>query len=98
MRDLHGLAPGGVCRASIITDGAVVSYTTFSPFSYPDKRNRMCIFCDTFRSRGVLPARPSVNPRRLTLWCSDFPPRSALQRNRAAALPTIPADEWLIKL
>ncbi len=37
MRDLHGLAPGGVYRASNITVGAVVSYTTFSPFSRSDE-------------------------------------------------------------
>jgi hypothetical protein len=35
-RDMLGLAPGGVCRASVITAGAVVSYTTFSPFSSTD--------------------------------------------------------------
>lgn len=44
MRDLHGLAPGGVCRAPNITVGAVVSYTTFSPFSRSDESERDVYF------------------------------------------------------
>jgi len=46
----------------VITDAAVVSYTTFSPVSIiPASRKRgMCVFCDTVRSCGVWPARPSL--------------------------------------
>ena len=44
-RDLHGLAPSGVCRASGITAGAVVSYTTVSPF-LPAEAGR-CLFSVT---------------------------------------------------
>ena len=48
---LHGLAPGGVCPATTVTDGAVRSYRTLSPL--PDRVGRFA-FCGTFP--GVAPA------------------------------------------
>ena len=70
---LLGLAPGGVCRAGGLTDAAVRSYRTFSPF--PPKGR--CIFCGTFPTPV---SRASRQPGRWALpttaaqWCSDFPP------------------------
>jgi len=34
-RPLHGLAPGGVCRATPVTSGPVRSYRTVSPLPVP---------------------------------------------------------------
>jgi hypothetical protein len=50
---LFGLAPGGVCRAPVIADGAVSSYLAFSPFpcacDTTHRGTRWYVFCDTFR-------------------------------------------------
>ena len=45
---LFGLAPDGVYPASPVTRTAVSSYLAISPL--PPRRDRPCIFCDTFRS------------------------------------------------
>jgi len=56
--------------------GLLHHHFTFFP-STPFGVIRMYLFCDTFRSSGILPGRPPFNTGRLALWCSDFPPRSA---------------------
>ena len=43
---LFGLAPGGVCHAAVIADGAVRSYRTFSPLPHADMRR--FVLCGTF--------------------------------------------------
>ena len=48
---LFGFAPGGVCPAAVITNGAVRSYRTISPL--PEQVPAVC-FCGTFP--GVAPA------------------------------------------
>lgn len=68
IRDLHGLAPGGVCLVPpdggipcgtvFIAEDAVVSYTTISPVSFAEAKD-VC-FCGTFRSHGVWPMRPGL--------------------------------------
>ena len=66
------LAPRGVCHAVVVTNDAVVSYTTFSPVSLSRKRG-MCVFCDTIRFRGMLPVEPPLDAGHPALWSSDFP-------------------------
>lgn len=41
-RGLLGLAPGGVYRAALIAECAVVSYTTFSPFLLRLREGDVC--------------------------------------------------------
>ena len=64
------------CGTVVIADDAVVSYTTFSPFPVDLAVIGMCVFCDTVRSCGMLPARPTIDSWHRALGCSDFPPRS----------------------
>ena len=62
---LFGLAPGGVCPATAITNSAVRSYRTFSPLPL---------------TGGMFPVALSIGSRRpdaiwrLALWSPDFPP------------------------
>src|SRR5262245_37770043 len=64
---LFGLAPGGVCQASIITDGPVSSYLAFS--TLPISNDGRYLFCGTFpRSLGA------AISGHLVLWSPDFPP------------------------
>jgi len=64
------------CGTVAIADDAVVSYTTFSPFPDDLAITGMCVFCDTLRSCGMLPARPTIDSWHRALGCSDFPPRT----------------------
>jgi len=67
---LFGLAPDGVFRASVLTLGAVVSYTTFSPL--PERLQtqslgpRRFIFCGTVRRDASRHRLPRVSPTRLS--------------------------------
>tara|TARA_X000000368_G_scaffold410932_1_gene395103 strand:- start:447 stop:737 length:291 start_codon:yes stop_codon:yes gene_type:complete len=62
---LFGLAPGGVCLATVITNSAVRSYRTISPL--PNKLG------------GIISVALSIDSRRpdviwhLALWSPDFP-------------------------
>jgi hypothetical protein len=69
---LHGLAPGGVCRAATVAGRAVRSYRTLSPLPDPAGSPRglaVCFLwhCPWGRPRRVLPG--TVFP-----WSPDFPP------------------------
>jgi hypothetical protein len=64
---LLGLAPDGVCRASVVTNGAVSSYLAFSPL--PNQPTQpltgRCIFCGTFlpvTGTGCYPASCPLEP------------------------------------
>src|SRR5262245_7754016 len=50
---IHGLAPNGVCRAAVVTAGAVGSYPTVSPLPELLAQPRRFVFCGTFL--GVSP-------------------------------------------
>ena len=66
-RPLRGLAPGGVCRAPLVTEGAVRSYRTFSPLP-PNHGGGLFSVALSFRSpRLAVSQHPA-------LWSSDFPP------------------------
>src|SRR5699024_1052818 len=57
-RSLSDLAPGGVCRAGLVTEAAVVSYTTLSPSPpRPEGAEAVCSLwhCPADRSGWVLP-------------------------------------------
>jgi len=83
-RSLFGLAPSGVCPATIIADGAVRSYRTFSPLPRllpPEPRTSR----DPRQVRGAvyflwhfpltrLESGPPAVSRQIALWSSDFPP------------------------
>src|SRR5690348_4715151 len=61
-RRLLGLAPAGVCPAIVVTDDAVGSYPTFSPFLVGSPRLRSGLsqwffFCGTFRRPVARPPR-----------------------------------------
>ena len=56
---LFGLAPGGVCRAVLVTKAAVRSYRTVSPLPARDGLRRFA-FCCTFR--GLTPPRRYLAP------------------------------------
>ena len=61
LRDpLFGLAPDGVCRASSLALGAVVSYTTFSPLSH---RSGTVYFLWHFPSRHLSVSSPACIER-----------------------------------
>src|SRR5271166_5656458 len=66
---LFGLAPCGVCPATVIADGAVRSYRTFSPL--PRLREAV-YFLWHFPSTPLERRRPDVI-RHTALWSSDFP-------------------------
>ena len=55
---LFGFAPGGVCPAALVADGAVRSYRTFSPLPHP--KTRRFVLCGTFPE--VFPARAAKTP------------------------------------
>ena len=62
---LFGLAPGGVCRAALVTESAVRSYRTVSPLPYSVARARRSLLCGTFlrvTSTGRYPAPCPVEP------------------------------------
>jgi hypothetical protein len=85
---LFGLAPGGVCQASIITDEPVSSYLAFS--TLPASDGGRYIFCGTFpRSLG---AAVSGHP---VLRSPDFPPLDKLEIVRSDRLIhfSLPAAE-----
>src|SRR5262245_42729012 len=71
---LFGLAPGGVCRAAVIADGAVRSYRTLSPLP---RRRRGGSFSVALSLKCPPLARQAF---RRTLsgtvcpWSPDFPP------------------------
>jgi len=50
---LFGLAPGGVCRAAFVTEGAVRSYRTVSPLPPWANPQGRSLLCGTFP--GVAP-------------------------------------------
>ncbi len=88
---LLGLAPGGVCRASAVTNGAVSSYLTFSPL--PHQTNKPLkgryIFCGTFLPVAGTPcygAPCPVEPGLSSLLCnahkSDHLPCSDISLNK----------------
>ena len=47
-RPLFGLAPGGVCLASLVTNAPVRSYRTLSPMPVPFRGHRRYTLCGTF--------------------------------------------------
>src|SRR3569833_369252 len=57
---LFGLAPGGVCRAVLVTKSAVRSYRTVSPLPDPFRGLRRFTLCCTFR--GLAPPRRYLAP------------------------------------
>ena len=62
---IHGLAPNGVCRAAVVTAGAVGSYPTVSPLPRSLARSRRFVFCCTFLGvspTGCYPAFCSAEP------------------------------------
>jgi len=69
---LFGLAPCGVCPATVIAGGAVRSCRTFSPLPDRPKPAGRYVFCGTFRQRPFESRRPDVI-RHTALWSSDFP-------------------------
>ena len=75
---LFGLAPGGVCQASIITDEPVSSYLAFS--TLPAIDGGRYIFCGTFPRS--LEAAVSGHP---VLWSPDFPPLDNMRLRGAIA-------------
>ena len=74
---LFGLAPGGVCRAPVIADGAVSSYLAFSPFpracDATHRGTRWYVFCDTVRPRPLARTGPPLFTGHPALRSSDFP-------------------------
>ncbi len=92
MRDIHGLAPGGVYRAPIITDGAVVSYTTISPFSRPVPINQDgagCVFSVTLSvPAGFCPRDPRLTRGALPCGVRTFLPVPSF--NETERLPCRP--------
>jgi hypothetical protein len=67
-RPLFGLAPGGVCRATSVTGGAVRSYRTLSPLPVPPwGGHRRFAFCCTFRRLAAPGRYPAPCPAELGL-------------------------------
>jgi hypothetical protein len=67
---LRGLAPDGVCRAALVTERAVGSYSTFSPLPRCMHRGGL-LFCGTFlevtltgRYPASCPVEPGLSSRR----------------------------------
>jgi hypothetical protein len=84
---LFGLAPRGVCRASVIAGGAVGSYPTFSPLpanhadipkvflrAITGLRSTGGIFSVALSVTQPLPATSPGVTRRAAQRCPDFPP------------------------
>jgi hypothetical protein len=76
---LFGLAPDGVCRASLLALRAVVSYTTFSPL--PEFLRTTAVYSLWhFPSERLAASPPACISDRIgvtrhrALWSSDFPP------------------------
>jgi len=74
---LCGLAPGGVCRAPFVTEGAVRSYRTVSPLPRDASAPIGGLFSVAL-SVGSLPLAVSQHP---ALRSSDFPRRVAPPRS-----------------
>jgi hypothetical protein len=87
-RPLFGLAPGGVCRATSVTGGAVRSYRTLSPL--PDPRRAGAIGGLLSVALSVALRRPGVT-RHPALWSSDFPRHPEVPRSSLAS--PFPTDE-----
>src|SRR5699024_10633989 len=85
-RSLSDLAPGGVCRAGLVTEAAVVSYTTLSPLP-PRPEGCGGGLLSVALSRGSL--RVGVTHHRAG-WSPDFPRPRGRGPEDAAARPTGP--------
>jgi hypothetical protein len=85
---LFGLAPHGVCPASLIAQTAVRFYRTFSPLPERLPANQRYIFCGTFRNGPFKSQSPAVS-RHAALRRPDFPPGNhlLLDVHPAAAQP-----------
>ena len=62
---IRGLAPDGVCLAALVTEGAVGSYPTVSPFPFQFSLVRWSILCGTVlevASTGCYPASCPMEP------------------------------------
>jgi len=66
---LFGLAPDGVCLASVVTIGAVSSYLTISPWPRPKSRWYVSVALSVGLPRPAVSGHPAQ-------WSSDFPPPS----------------------
>ncbi len=66
---IRGLAPDGVCLAAPVTEGAVGSYPTVSPFPF-----QICWSGGLFSVALSLKLPSPGVTRRLALWSPDFPP------------------------
>src|SRR5699024_12006167 len=90
-RPLSDLAPGGVYRAGLVTEAAVVSYTTLSPLP-PRPEGRGGGLLSVALSRGSL--RVGVTHHRAG-WSPDFPRPRGRSPEDAAARPTGPAPVYV---
>jgi hypothetical protein len=80
---LRGLAPDGVCRATLVTEGAVGSYPAVSPL--PVAGAAKAAGAGGLFSVALSSAFPPPGvTRHRTLWSSDFPPAFGLSRLRPA--------------
>ncbi len=78
---LRGLAPDGVCRAALVAERAVGSYSTFSPLPRRERRGGL-LFCGTFlevtltgRYPASCPMEPGLSSRRRSVERSPEPLR-----------------------
>ena len=86
---LFGLAPSGVCPASIVTDAAVRSYRTFSPLPIIPSIQRSKIQGGIFSvALSVGSHRPGVTWRSAR-GARTFLPLSCLKHQRAIARSTL---------
>jgi len=80
-RSRTGLAPGGVCRAPLVTEQAVRSYRTVSPLPRTEARGGLFSVALSFESpRLAVSQHPA-------LWSPDFPRRDLATAPRPTAPP-----------
>jgi len=75
---VRGLAPDGVCRAAVVADCAVGSYSTFSPWPDCPLGTSGGLFSVALSSRSPSPGVA----RHPALWSPDFPPGHAWPGDR----------------
>ena len=80
---IRGLAPDGVCLATFVTEGAVGSYPTVSPFPFQVSLVRWSILCGTFLEvafTGYYPASCPSEPGLSSKSLIRRPPASPLTK------------------
>ncbi len=91
---LFGLAPGGVCRADLVTKAAVRSYRTVSPLPARNGLRRFA-FCCTFR--GLTPPRCYLAPGLPEPGLSSTPYAARTQQRLPGRLPVVTLHAFMYK-